>query len=55
MGAGLTLGGIILHSPWGQQVMTGIKSSQEQIAANQKDLQQAKKDLSGFVKPNDKQ
>jgi hypothetical protein len=31
MGAFLTLGGLVLHSPWGHKMMAGYRKSQEHI------------------------
>jgi hypothetical protein len=44
-GASLVLAGMVLRSPWGQKVMGGYKETQAQLAASQKDLEQAKADL----------
>jgi len=44
-GAGLTLGGMLLHSPLGQKIMGTFKATQQQLADTQKELQQAKAEL----------
>ena len=46
-GAGLTLGGMFLHSNLGQKIFAGITRTQQQIAADQAAIQQAKADLKG--------
>jgi hypothetical protein len=48
-GAGLTLGGMVLHSPLGQKLMGSYKATQEQIAQSQKDLEQAKAEFKSAV------
>lgn len=47
MGAALTLGGILLHSPLGQKMISITKQSKEQLEQTQKELNQAKADLKG--------
>jgi hypothetical protein len=42
MGAGLTFGGMLLHSPLGQKLIGSYKTTQEQLAADQAKLQQSK-------------
>jgi hypothetical protein len=50
-GAGLTLGGMLLHSPLGQKIMGTFKSTQEQLAQSQKELEQAKAELKSVGLP----
>jgi hypothetical protein len=50
MGVALTFGGMLLHSPLGQKVMGSYKATQEQLAQDQRDLDQAKKDLKAAPK-----
>jgi hypothetical protein len=44
-GWALTLGGILIHSPLGQKAITFANQSKAQLAQSQKDLDQAKSDL----------
>jgi hypothetical protein len=50
MGFGLTLGGYILRSPWGQKVMTMFQQSQSDLEQSRKDLEKAKADLKDAAK-----
>jgi len=53
MGAALTLGGMLLHSPLGQKILGSYKATQQQLAANQRDLDQAKAEFKSAAKPTD--
>lgn len=53
MGAALTLGGMLLHSPLGQKVLGSYKATQEQLAQTQRDLEQAKSEIKSSAKLTD--
>lgn len=54
MGAALTFGGMLLHSPLGQKVVGSIKESQEQLKRTQEELKDTKAQLKAATQNGDK-